>query len=326
MKISIEQIIKEMPKNLTPEEELRYFYLREGSLFSYNRDFLNSSSYREIKEIYNSFITILMIEEGNYQNKISATCKQFAEILSGTVNQANRYTQRIKARVIGYVEDEERHVEVVATTKEGKNYNLSKDLYKIQKGMKTKGFAATDIATDGTKCEVIPENKLKEMDEKLMYCRCGMYTDDIIDLLRKEMREERNWEQFNEGKPRESAFRYKIDFLFRYLRNNHSEEKEMQIYEIDKYYKKLYGNLITEEEKQENKLISIQIKIKKEEEEINSLLYEIQGKKGNIYCIYCEEEKTFIEISEQEIIKMQESGIVKYEGTHRPQLSEGIDR
>lgn len=118
MKISIEQIIKEMPKNLTPEEELRYFYLREGSLFSYNRDFLNSSSYREIKEIYNSFITILMIEEGNYQNKISATCKQFAEILSGTVNQANRYTQRIKARVIGYVEDEERHVEVVATTKE----------------------------------------------------------------------------------------------------------------------------------------------------------------------------------------------------------------
>ncbi len=70
MKISIEQIIKEMPKNLTPEEELRYFYLREGSLFSYNRDFLNSSSYREIKEIYNSFITILMIEEGNYQNKI----------------------------------------------------------------------------------------------------------------------------------------------------------------------------------------------------------------------------------------------------------------
>ncbi len=42
MKISIEQVIKDKPDNLTPLEELRYFYLQMGTKFSYNRDFLNA--------------------------------------------------------------------------------------------------------------------------------------------------------------------------------------------------------------------------------------------------------------------------------------------
>ena len=70
MKISIEKIIKEIPENLTPREELRYLYLKLGNIFSYNRDFLNSKDYRQIKRIYNDFITISMIEKGIYQNKI----------------------------------------------------------------------------------------------------------------------------------------------------------------------------------------------------------------------------------------------------------------
>ncbi len=171
-----------MPNNLTPIEELRYFYLQMGNVFSYNRDFLNAKSYQQVNSIYNDFITIDMIEKGDYQNKINAICKQFSEGVSETVNRANRRNQRIKTRIVGYIENEdEHHVEVVATIGE-ENYCLSidKDLYRIQKGMKTKGFATSDTAVDGTKCKILSEEEVKTIDEKLGYCNNGMYTDDII--------------------------------------------------------------------------------------------------------------------------------------------------
>ncbi len=46
MKINIEQIIKNKPENLTPLEELRYYYLQSAKIFSYNRDFENAKNYR----------------------------------------------------------------------------------------------------------------------------------------------------------------------------------------------------------------------------------------------------------------------------------------
>lgn len=314
MKISIEKIIKEIPENLTPREELRYLYLKLGNIFSYNRDFLNSKDYRQIKRIYNDFITISMIEKGIYQNKIIATCKQFAEATSDTINESNQYKRRIKARTVGYVEDEESHVEVIATI-DGKNYCLSidKDLYKIQKGMKTKGFATDKKAIDGTECGTMTEEELKKIDEKLGYCKNGIYTDDIIQLLKKEMAEEQNWEQFNQGKPKESAFQYKIDFIFRYLKNNAAKQDEMNIYEVDKYYKKLYGSLLTEEEKQKNKLRSIDIKTIQDGKLIKSVLYEIQREKRNLYYIYSQQEKTFIETTKEEILEWIKKGILEYE-------------
>lgn len=325
MKSSIEQMLKEIPENLTPKEELRYLYLKLGNIFSYNREFLNSRNYRQIRRIYNDFITTYMIEKGDYQNKITGTCKQFAEMTSDVINEANQYKQRIKARAVGYREDEEGHVEVIATL-DGKNYCLSidKDLYKIQKGMKTKGFATNRIAVDGTECETMTEEELKEIDTKLEYCKYGMYTDDIIQLLRKEMAEEENWEQFNKGRPKESAFQYKIDFIFRHLKNNQIEKDEMEIYEVNKYYKKLYGSLLTEEEKQENQLHSIDITILQEGKSIKSLLYEIQRKEGNLYYIYSQEQKTFVEITKEEILALENKRMLEYETINKPNLEEDI--
>lgn len=318
MKISIEQIIRDIPDNLTPIEELRYFYLQMGTKFSYNRDFLNAKNYQQIRRIYNEYITKSMIERKDYQNKINATCKQFSEVTSETINEANRYKKRIKTRVVGYVEDEENHVEIVATI-EGKNYCLSidKDLYKIQKGMKTKGFATSQRAMDGTQCERITEEELKLIDEKLGYCKKGIYTDDIIQMLRKEMEEETNWEKLKVGgKPKSSVFQYKIDFIFRYLRNNQTKQDEMNIYEVDKYYKKLYGSLITDEEKQENKLISVDILLNENGKRIKSLIYKIQMRDENLYYIYSDEEKGFKEIGKEDLVEMQENGELEFEASN----------
>lgn len=312
MKISIKQIKKEMPDDLTPIEKVRYIYLKLGNIFSYNRDFLNITNYKILEDIYNDYITISMIEEGNYQNKITATCKQHAEITSEVINSIN---EKLDARTIGYVEGEQNHIEVIVTIEE-KRYclDISKDLYKIPKGLKTKGFARESKAVDGSKCDVLPEEELKKIDEKIGYCKYSMYTDDIIQLLKKEMEQEKNWEKYSDGKPKSSAFHYKLDFIFKHLKNNELEQDQMGVWETHKYYKMLYYRLLTKEEIEQNKLRVLEIILNKEK----SILYEIQMKQGNLYYIYSHEEKTFIETTEAEIIRLQENGNLKYEGILRP--------
>lgn len=303
-------MVQNMPKGWSALEQVRYLYLQLGNVFSYNRDYLHVTDPRILREIYEDFITIPMIENGNYQNKINAVCKQHARILCDTLN-SNR-EKDIKAKTVGYVEGEENHIDVVVTV-EGKNYNLniSKDLYKIQKGMKTKGFATKSTALDGTVCEILSEEEIKKMDEKNGYCKYGVYTDDILQLLRKEMEEEQNWEQFYKGKKKDTVFQYKIDFIFRHLKNNQLEEMEMGIYEVDKYYRKLYSSLLTEEEKQENKLVSMDIRVNTQGKNEKSLLYKIKNPNKNLYYIYDKGEKTFVEITPKEILKMQENGILE---------------
>lgn len=113
MKISIEQIKKEMPDNLTAIEEVRYIYLKLGNIMAYNRDFLNITDYRVIKNLYSNSITLSMIEKGDYQNKINATCKQHAEIVAEVINEFKKNNLDISARTIGYVEGEEKHIKVI---------------------------------------------------------------------------------------------------------------------------------------------------------------------------------------------------------------------
>ncbi len=280
----------------------------------------------QVMQMYNDFITLSMIEKEDYNNKINATCKQHAEITRDIINSANQIKRKIQAETVGYQEDQESHVAVIATI-DGKNYylDINKDLYRVQKGLKTKGFATLDFVWNGTKCEVVSAEELRRIDEKLGYCN-GLYTDDIIEMLRKEMQQEQNWEQYNNGKPKESAFEYKIDFIFEHLKNNILEQNEMGIVEVNKYYKNLYYHLLTEEELKKNKLIDIDVVIKNGDSSIKSLLYEIQMEDKNLYYIYSQQEKTFVKTDEQEITKMQKNKTLKYESYKMPQFSEGDTR
>ena len=65
MKISINNILKNMPNNLSDLEKVRYIYIEIGKIFSYNRDFLYVSNYRILDDIYSDTITINMIENEN---------------------------------------------------------------------------------------------------------------------------------------------------------------------------------------------------------------------------------------------------------------------
>lgn len=326
MKVSVQKILKEMPDNLSGIEKLRYLYLELGNVFSYNRKYLYIKGERELKDMYEDFITVSMIEDGNYQNKINAICKQHNEILSETINKENwrsRYTtqesERIKAKTVGYEEGLEEHIEVLATIGD-KNYflDINTDLYKIQKGLKTKGFARIEKTKDGTICEVLSEEELKQIDEKLGYCKNSLYTDDIVLMLKKEMDQEENWEKYiqYDGKDKNSSkedaiFKYKLDFIFKHLKNNMSEEEKMNILEISKYYKMLFGRLFTE--KENSKIRRIDADIQENGKLDPTFIYEIKLGDNRLYYLYKDKERSAIQVQRNELLEMQQNGTIKYD-------------
>ena len=215
MKISIKTIFEEMPKDLSDLEKVRYIYLELGQIFSYNRYYLTEDNSRYLRDIYNDFLTIDMIENGDYKNKLEVICKQISEILSQTINsiQRERYDETLKAKVVGYRDDEENHVAVLLTIGQ-KNYylDLYRDLYKIQKGMRTTHFTPKQESLEnaklryhrikqdleGIKCEVIDQKELEKIDKKLGYSMNGFYMDDAISMLKEQMEKEENWEKYIE--------------------------------------------------------------------------------------------------------------------------------
>ena len=337
MKISIKRILEEMPKNLSDIEKVRYVYLKLGEIFSYNRYYLTEDNSRYLRDIYNDFLTIDMIENGDYENKLEVICKQISEITSQTINSIprERNDQILKSKVIGYRDREENHVAILTTIGE-KNYylDLYRDLYKIQKGMRTTHFAPKEESIehaktrysrieqdlDEIKCETIPQEELEKMDNKLGYSMNGLYMDEVIDMLKEEMTKEESWkkyiDEFDTKKTPEKEdviARWKIDFIFKHVKNNKLEQNEMGIVELNKFYKRIYESILNEKEKKDNKLVGIEISLKNQENRLEkSMLYEIRRKDANLYYIYDKKQKRMVEIDEENIEKLEKDKTLIY--------------
>lgn len=334
MKISINKILQYMPKNLTNIEKVRYIYLSIGDLFAYDRDYMYLGREREILAAYSENLTISSIEKRNYSNKIRAICTQIGAIESEAINKMNNVN--IKARTVGYDEDLEGHVAVIVNI-DGKNYylDITLDLYKIQKGMKTKGFAKASEALDGTECETISDEALKEIDEKIGYCKNGMYMDDVIEKIRKEMQDERIWDKYiqqynkSKGEKKEDIIcKCKIDFIFKYMKNNTLEKDKMDIIELNKYYQKLFSSLLTAKEKSNMCVGKFDVFFVYDNgEKEDSKLYEIRINNRKFYYLYKDNERGFVETSVNEIISMIENKKIKYcDSNFRPEFNEDESR
>lgn len=329
MKISIKRIIEEMPKDLTDIEKLRYAYLRCGQILSYDRDYLydkinNNNGY----EKYNKETDIFDLENENSDNKIKVTCKQMSDIYVQIVN--NIFGKEI-AKEIGYNEKDQNHVAVVVQLN-GNYYfmDLYNDIYRIQKGLTTKYFAPSqkelkkqrkryysiDKNLDKVKYKTIPQKEMKKMDEKLGYVKFGMYMDDAIEKLREEMQEKDNWKKYIEDyenidkkNKKDAISRWKIDFIFRYIKNNIKDEDKLEEIEIERYFKKLYYFILTREEIKKNKLNTIHIHHNKKP----SVLFRVDNKRGKSYYIYNHDEKGFNKVSYDELIEMQNKKELTYD-------------
>lgn len=328
----------EMLEGLTDEEIVRNIYLTLGNKFSYDRDYLYSNNWNGSKEIYEKTIMPGLLENIKSPDKIKVICKQIADSLVEAINNIPKELtqEKIRAKTVGYRKDEEMHVGTLVTIGK-KNYylDLYKDLYRIQRGMQTKYFAPSEenlekikqqyssVREDieGIEFKTIDEEQLRQMDFKTGNLKYGLYIDDIIETMRKEMQEEENlreyieeYDKINSKEERNKIiFKWKIGFIFKYMKNEFLE-KDIGISEIDKLYKKIYYSLLTEEEKQSSILCSIDIHNKDEDgNKKEGIIYKIYIKGEELNYIYEDGQNGFTPISKKELDERRKKGTLLFD-------------
>lgn len=338
MKISENEMLLE---GLNDEEIVRNLYVALGNKFSYDRDYLYSDLDKGA-EIYERPIMPGVLENIKSPNKIKVTCKQIADSLAEAINKIpEELTQeKIIAKAVGYRKNEEMHVGTLVTIGEKKYYlDLYKDLYRIQRGMQTKYFAPSEENLENIKQQyssvredienikfkTIDEELLKQMDLKNGYLKYGLYMDDAIETMRKEMQDEENLKTYienydnikNKEERNKIIFKWKIEFIFKYMKNEFLE-KDIGISEIDKFYRRIYYSLLTEEEKQSSILCSIDIHNKDEKgNKKEGIIYKIYIKGEELNYIYEDGQNGFIPISKKELDERKKKGTLLYDGLEK---------
>ncbi len=326
-------------KGLTDEEKIRKIYFNLGNKFSYDRDYLYSD-WKKSKEIYERTIMPGVLENIAPSNKMKVTCKQMAISLVEAINHIPEDTtqEKIVAKAVGYRPDEEMHVGTLVTIGQKKYYlDLYKDLYRIQRGMRTKYFAPSNEKLEkikeqypsvkedieGIEFETIEEEKLKQMDIKLGYVKYGLYMDDVIETLKKEMQEEQNLKEYiedydkikNKEERNRIILKWKIDYIFKYLKNGFLED-DIGMEETSKLYRKIYYSLLTKEERESSILCTLDAHYKdKKGKWRQGCVYKIYVKGEEIYYIYEEEQKGFVSISREELEEKRKNNNLSYDSS-----------
>lgn len=333
MKISINDIINDIStkEDLDDEELVKDLYNKLGEKFAYNRNFLYSNDLCEIRRMYDDSLFIFEIEDGNYEDKIKCTCKQIEEVLVEAIDKLAFKSGRryISANMIGYSESSENHTAALLKIKD-KNYylDLYKDLYRIQKGMRTKYFAPEQEVIENLqfynlreeikniKLESFSKEKLERIDSKIGYLKYGIYTDDVILKLKEEMNNDNIWKNINiqNGQNKKDIItKFKIDFILKNLKNELPNNKQMEMMELSHFYKWMFFNILTEEELKTNNLVSINLLEKNDKNETKEgMMIELRMKDSNFHYIYDSKLKSCRNIEKEEIQRLEEEGKIKY--------------
>ena len=324
MNFNINEIINEIPDDMSDIEKIRYIYLKCGELFTYNRDYIYSDSLGTSRGIYEEEFKWSDVQNRK-KDRIKGLCTQIATGCTEAINRLimkGKIKGTARAKNIGYVKGKETHVATLVSIDDKAYFlDLYKDLYRIQKGMRTKYFAPSEeiykrekdmytyikVQLIGTKCETISEEELEIMDQKCGYCRNGVYMDDALIQLKNEMNQIQDINDIKkyvgniEGKNREDLlFKFKLEFISRYLMNS-DQENEMDINELTKFFMKAYYTLLSEKEINESMLIPIDIHFKGEP----SVIFDIFTKNEKIHYIYMGKNKGFVRISDEEMLGLE---------------------
>lgn len=329
MSSKIDKIISSIPDGLSEIEIIRYIYLKCGELFTYNRDFCYASEEKVI-ELYDEIFYWFGISDGE-KARLKKTCNQIATACTEGINIAMKKQKKSKcvwAENIGYVPSEEAHVATLVYIGEKVYFlDLYKDLYRIQKGMRTCYFAPSKEKLEkekslhfsikeklnGIECTTIPDEELMQMDKKCGYNRNGIYMDDALIQLKTEMEKINSIEDAKEYignlecKDRNDfSLNFKLEFIRKYLINS-NQEKKLDISELTKFYIKVYYTLLSDKEIKECKLSHLDIHFKGQP----SVLFNIKTPRELIYYIYKGKNEGFERITEEEIGEFKKDGDIR---------------
>ena len=305
--ISINEIIENMPKGLSQLEKTRYIYLELGKIFSYNIEFFYAEDDKTLQDIYDEEITVNDIEKGKYQNKVSIVCKQASEILCEVLND-NRIG--VESYCTGIEKGQINHVNVISKIGDKKIcLGIIFDLQNIQKGFFTKSFGKHNfILSDGDECDILKDEEIRNIDKKLGYCKNGIYMDDIIGMIKKEMKDDDNFKKYivenysnikTDTIKEDTILNYKVDFIYKHIKNNMLEKEKMEISELSDYYKYIFEEILTPNENM--KRSEYKFYYNDNGEKKYSMISELNLDNKKVYYIYDDEQRGFINISEEDL-------------------------
>lgn len=254
----IDTIINNMPQNLSELEKAYYIYLELGKIVSESSQFVFTD--REGKERhYND-----AIDSEYYGN-----CKSISEL----------YISILRDKRIGisadlvkkYPESPITHVDTILKIN-GKNYivNLISDLSRIKTSRRVNSFCFDLSRTESNpitrednksylerlehyygKVDSLTREDIEQLDKKLGYSFRGLYTEDTIELLRKDMNNPESFREYvlhNQDVPEEELLKYKLDYIFENINKLTVYNSNMNYLENIRYYLYVAKKILSLEE------------------------------------------------------------------------------
>lgn len=320
----IDTIINNMPQNISQIEKAYYIYLELGKIVSESPQFVFTN--REGKERhYNDVI----------DSEYYGICKSISEL----------YVSILRDKRIGisadlvkkYPESPITHIDTILKIDE-KNYitNLISDLSRIKTSRRVNSFCFNlsrpvndpilkeenesylkNLEHYYGKIDSLTRRDIEQLDKKLGYSffipkiskedERGLYTEDTIELLRKDMNNQELFKKYvlhDKDVSEEELLKYKLDYIFENINKLTDYKGTMNYLENIRYYLYVAKNILSPEEGSRiqayvtttgndlSRIISI-LKVKP--------LKESDDKKNNIYYLYSAKDKKYVGKTSEEM-------------------------
>lgn len=326
----IDNIINNIPQNLSQIEKAYYIYLELGKIISESPQFVFTDRKGKEKH-YNDAI----------DSEYFGICKSISEL----------YVSILKDKRIGisadlvkkYPESPITHVDTILKIN-GKNYisNLISDLSRIKTSRRTNSFCfdlsrpvndsilkednesyLKRLEHNYGKIDSLTRQDIEQLDKKLGYSffipkiskedERGFYTEDTIELLRKDMNNPESFKEYvlhNRDVPKEELLKYKLDYIFENINKLTDYNSNMNYLENIRYYLYVAKKILSPEEGARiqayaatigndlSRIISI-LKVKP--------LTKSDDKRNNIYYLYSNRDKKYVFKTPEEMKQFMDS-------------------
>lgn len=321
----IESIISNMPSDLSNLEKAYYVYTELGKVVSENPEFV---------------FTDRAGKEAHYNDQMDTEfygiCKSISELYVSVLKDKRI---GIEAELVKKSpESPITHVDTVLKV-DGKYYiaNLISDLSKIKSSRRIDSFGAglerfdrnpkmkEDYAEFVKKLEkrfgkfaTLTREQREEMDAKLGYSYLplvskdesnelsnrGLYTEDVIELLRKDMQNPESFKKYvlhDKDVPKEEHLKYKLKYIFDNINKYTDYTADMNYLENIRYYIYVAKKLLPSDEL--NRINTYVATIDDDKRNVVSIFKVSPNEKDglNDYFMYSKEDKKYNEVSQMEM-------------------------
>ncbi|MGN1271420.1 MAG: hypothetical protein ACI4UX_05615 [Clostridia bacterium] len=314
----IKKIIGSVPKDLTELETAYFVYLELGKVLVQNTEYAFTSSLSKQTRLFNDGKNINSIDFPN------VICNSSSKLYVYILNKLG-----INADCFYYKNAE--HADTIIRAKDGSIYysNLIGDLSKIQTGRRTRHFAPPSEyinsiflyeleQTYHQRISSLPIESIEAMDNKFGYTIHGLYMNDFISRIKKEMKNPNFINEYVLPKnisidtctPSE-LLKYKFLFLINNL-NIYSEQNDSAGFlELKNYYDALCSAIFSEEEDEKVNIYSCYYNSLKNKDLSSYIALEL-SENDILYFVFSNEENKYISISKEEVQKCINNGLTPY--------------